>query len=47
MGEERLSGMTLYNIERNFEINFDQVVSDFIVKKRCKKNNFLKQSFFN
>ncbi len=40
MGEERLSGIALLNIERNFEINLDQIVTDFIVKKRYKENNF-------
>jgi hypothetical protein len=33
MGEERLSGIALLNIERNFEINLDQIVTDFIVNK--------------
>ena len=37
MGEERLSGIALLNIERNFEINLDQIVTDFIVKKDIKK----------
>ncbi len=32
MVEERLSGIALLNIERNFEINLDQIVTDFIVK---------------
>jgi len=40
MGEERLSGMALLNIERNFEINIDQIVSDFIVKKDERKTIF-------
>jgi hypothetical protein len=43
MGEERLSGIALLNIERNFEINLDQIVTDFIVKKDIKKTKF----FFN
>ena len=42
MAEKRLSGIALLNIERNFEINLDQTVTDFIVKKRYKENNFLK-----
>ena len=37
MGEERLSGIALLNIERNFEINLDQIVTDFIVKKDIRK----------
>jgi hypothetical protein len=33
MREERLSGIALLIIERNFEINLDQRVPDFAVKK--------------
>ncbi|CAF3901627.1 unnamed protein product [Rotaria sordida] len=40
MGEERLSGIALLNIERNFEINLDQIVTDFIVKKDIRKTIF-------
>ncbi len=40
MGEERLSGIALLNIERNIEINFDQIVTDFIVKKDIRKTIF-------
>ncbi len=40
MGEERLSGIALLNIERNFEINLDEIVTDFIVKKDIKKTIF-------
>ena len=45
MGEERLSGIALLNIERNFEINLDQIVTDFIVKKDIRKilgENFMR-----
>lgn len=41
MREERLSGIALLNIERNFETNLDQIVTDYC-KKRYKENNFLK-----
>ena len=40
MGKERLSGIALLNIERNFEINLDQIVTDFIVKKDIRKTIF-------
>jgi len=40
MGEERLSGIALLNIERNFEINLDEIVTDFIVKKDIRKTIF-------
>jgi hypothetical protein len=40
MVQERLSGIALLNIERNFEINLDQIVSDFIVKKDIRKTIF-------
>ena len=43
MGEEKLSGIALLNIERNFrnfEINFDQIVTDFIVIKDIMKTIF-------
>jgi hypothetical protein len=40
MGQERLSGIALLNIERNFEINLDQIVTDFIVKKDIRKTIF-------
>ena len=40
MGQERLSGIALLNIERNFEINLDQIVTDFIVKKYIRKTIF-------
>ncbi len=37
MGEERLSGIALLDIERDFEINLDKIVTDFIVKKDGRK----------
>jgi hAT family C-terminal dimerisation region len=37
MGQERLLAIALLNIERNFEINLDQIVTDFIVKKDIRK----------
>jgi len=40
MGEERLSDIAVLNIERNFEINLDQIVTDFIVKKDIRKAIF-------
>ncbi len=47
MGEERLLGIALLNIERNFEINLDQIVTDFIVKTDIKKTIFKIKFFFN
>jgi hypothetical protein len=41
IGEERLPGIALLNIEKNFEIDLDQIVT-FYCKKRYKENNFLK-----
>jgi hypothetical protein len=40
MGEERLLGIALLNIERDFEINLDQIVTDFIAKKDIRKTIF-------
>ena len=40
MGEESLSGIALLNIERNFEINLHEIVTDFIVKKDIRKTIF-------
>jgi hypothetical protein len=37
MGQERLSGLALLNIEKDFEINMDQLVRDFIAKKKTRK----------
>ena len=37
MGEERLSGLALLNIERDFEIDINQIVTDFIVRKDGRK----------
>jgi hypothetical protein len=40
MGQERLSGIALLNIEKDFEINLDQIVRDFIAKKDGRKMIF-------
>jgi hypothetical protein len=47
MEEERLWDITLLYIERNFEINLDQIVTDFIVKKDIRKTVFKIKFFFN
>ncbi len=45
MREERLSGIAILNIEKDFEINMLQIVTDFAAKK-CEKHDFSKQSLF-
>jgi hypothetical protein len=42
MRPERLSGITLLNIEKDFEINMRQIVTDFT----AKKDDFSKQNLF-
>ncbi len=33
MAQERLSGISLLNIKKDFEINAEQILTDFIAKK--------------
>jgi len=42
MAQERLPSISLLNIEKDFEINAEQILTDFI----AKKNDFLKQNIF-
>jgi hypothetical protein len=39
MRQERLSGIALLNIEKDFEINMVQIVTDFAAKK-CEEHDF-------
>jgi len=41
MGQERLSGIALFNIEKNVEINMEQILTDFIAQKDSRKTIFL------
>ena len=40
MGQERLSGIALLNIEKNVEINMEQILTDFIAQKDSRKTIF-------
>jgi len=42
MAQERLPSISLLNIDKDFEINAEQILTDFI----AKKNDFLKQNIF-
>jgi hypothetical protein len=44
--QDRLSGIGLLNIEKDFEVNTVQMVTDFVAKKRCEKHAFSKQNLF-
>ncbi len=39
-GQERLSGIALLNIEKDFEINMEQILTNFIAKKDARKMIF-------
>jgi hypothetical protein len=47
MRQERLSGITLLNIEKDFEINLGQIVTDFTAKEDVRKMIFEAKSFHN
>ncbi len=34
MGQERLSGIAALNLEKDFEINIERILTDFITKKK-------------
>jgi len=36
-GQERLSGLALINIERDYQVDIDQVVKEFVAKKQGRK----------
>ena len=36
-GQERLSNLSLINIERTFDINLDAIVTEFVSKKHDRK----------
>ena len=40
MGQERLSSIPLLNIEKEFEINMEQILTDFIARKDTRKMSF-------
>ena len=37
MGQERLLGLALLNIEKDFEINMEEILVNFIAKKDTRK----------
>jgi hypothetical protein len=37
IGQDRLSGIAILNIEKDFEINIDKIVTDFVAKKDGRK----------
>ena len=39
-GQERLSNLSLINIERSFDINLDAIVTEFVSKKQDRKKIF-------
>ena len=43
---QRLSGIALLNTEKDFRINIDQIVTNFIAKKYERKMIFWDKSFF-
>jgi hypothetical protein len=45
MRQERLSGTTLLNIEKDFEINVVQILTDFTARKDVRKMIFRKKIF--
>jgi hypothetical protein len=46
MRQERLSGIGLLNIEKDFEINIVQIVTDFVAKSFYNFSAHFQQQFF-
>jgi len=47
MGQKKLSGIVLLNIEKDFGINLDQIVTNFSANQNERKMIVSNKSFFN